>query len=86
MKLVILTRSEHPMADATHSSASRVPGKMGKLAPQFPVALKEMLAMAWDWWSTYGDEAWVILSEEFEQAGQVDGIDLATLQGDLAKA
>ncbi|MBR7826781.1 hypothetical protein KDK95_10745 [Actinospica sp. MGRD01-02] len=41
--------------------------------------------MAWDWWSTYGDEAWVILSEEFEHAGKVGGIDLATLKADLAK-
>jgi hypothetical protein len=41
--------------------------------------------MAWDWWSTYGDEAWVILSAEFEHAGNVGGIDLATLKADLAK-
>jgi hypothetical protein len=41
--------------------------------------------MAWDWWSTYGDEAWVILSEEFSRAGKVDGIDVAALQADLAQ-
>jgi hypothetical protein len=41
--------------------------------------------MAWDWWSAYGDEAWVVLSEEYENAGHpVDGIDLAALQADLA--
>jgi hypothetical protein len=41
--------------------------------------------MAWDWWSTYGDEAWVILSEEFAKAGVVNGIDVATLKADLAQ-
>jgi len=41
--------------------------------------------MAWDWWSTYGDEAWVILSEEFSRAGKVNGIDVAALQADLAQ-
>lgn len=41
--------------------------------------------MAWDWWSAYGDEAWVVLSEEYEKAGHpIDGIDVATLQADLA--
>jgi hypothetical protein len=39
--------------------------------------------MAWDWWSTYGDEAWAILSAEFSRAGRVNGIDVATLQADL---
>ncbi|HET9168259.1 MAG TPA: hypothetical protein VFN97_02450 [Actinospica sp.] len=39
--------------------------------------------IAWDWWSTYGDEAWVILSEEFSRAGKVDGIDVAALRADL---
>ena len=42
--------------------------------------------MAWDWWSTYSDEAWVVLSEEFSRAGKVDGIDVATLQADIAQA
>jgi hypothetical protein len=40
--------------------------------------------VAWDWWSTYGDEAWVILSEEYRKAGNVNGIDLAALKADLA--
>jgi hypothetical protein len=41
--------------------------------------------MAWDWWSAYGDEAWVVLSEEYEKAGHpIEGIDVATLQADLA--
>jgi hypothetical protein len=40
--------------------------------------------ISWDWWSTYGDEAWVILSEEFKKAGKIGGIDVATLQADLA--
>jgi hypothetical protein len=41
--------------------------------------------MAWDWWSAYGDEAWVVLSEEYEQAGHpVNGIDVAALKADLA--
>jgi hypothetical protein len=41
--------------------------------------------MAWDWWSAYGDEAWVVLSEEYEKAGHpIGGIDVATLQADLA--
>jgi hypothetical protein len=41
--------------------------------------------MAWDWWSTYSDEAWVVLSEEFSRAGKVNGIDVAALQADLAQ-
>lgn len=41
--------------------------------------------MGWDWWSTYGDEAWVILSEEYERAGKVNGLDVAALQKDLAQ-
>jgi hypothetical protein len=41
--------------------------------------------MGWDWWSTYGDEAWVLLSEEYERAGKVNGIDVAALQADLAQ-
>lgn len=40
--------------------------------------------MTWDWWSVYGDEAWVILSEEYQQAGKIGGLDIAMLQADLA--
>ena len=40
--------------------------------------------MGWDWWSTYGDEAWVVLSEEFEKAGKINGVDVKALQADLA--
>ncbi|GAA1966957.1 hypothetical protein [Catenulispora subtropica] len=40
--------------------------------------------MTWDWWSVYGDEAWVILSEEFQQAGKIGGLDVAMLKADLA--
>jgi len=40
--------------------------------------------MAWDWWSTYSDEAWVVLSEEYQKAGKMDGIDVAALQADIA--
>jgi hypothetical protein len=40
--------------------------------------------MTWDWWSVYGDEAWVILSEEFQEAGRIEGIDVAMLKADLA--
>ncbi|QHC25924.1 hypothetical protein [Streptomyces sp. GS7] len=41
--------------------------------------------IAWDWWSTYSDEAWAVLSEEYEEKGTVNGIDLATLKQDLQK-
>jgi hypothetical protein len=41
--------------------------------------------MAWDWWSAYGDEAWVVLSKEYEEAGHpINGIDVAALKADLA--
>ncbi|MEY9893181.1 hypothetical protein ABIA35_004433 [Catenulispora sp. MAP12-49] len=40
--------------------------------------------MAWDWWGVYGDEAWVVLSQEFEKAGKINGIDVAKLQADLS--
>jgi hypothetical protein len=39
--------------------------------------------IAWDWWSTYADEAWAVLSQAYREAGQVNGIDLATLTADL---
>ncbi|GAA2023711.1 hypothetical protein GCM10009839_21730 [Catenulispora yoronensis] len=39
--------------------------------------------MTWDWWSVYGDEAWVILSEEYQKAGKIGGIDVAMLKADL---
>jgi hypothetical protein len=39
--------------------------------------------MAYDWWHTYGDEAWAILPDEFKEAGGFDGINVAALQGDL---
>jgi hypothetical protein len=39
--------------------------------------------IAWDWWSTYSDEAWAVLAQEYSEAGQVNGIDLATLTADL---
>jgi len=40
--------------------------------------------IAWDWWHTYGDEAWAILSHAFAEAKVVNGLDVATLQADLA--
>lgn len=40
--------------------------------------------MSWDWWSIYGDEAWVVLSEEFDKAGKFNGIDVAALRSDIA--
>jgi len=40
--------------------------------------------MTWDWWSVYGDEAWVILSEEYQQAGKIGGLDVALLKADLS--
>jgi hypothetical protein len=39
--------------------------------------------VAWDWWSTYADEAWAVLSQEYQEAGKVNGIDLVTLEADL---
>lgn len=40
--------------------------------------------MAWDWWGVYGDEAWVVLSEEYQQAGKINGLDVAKLRADLS--
>ncbi len=39
--------------------------------------------MAYDWFQTYGDEAWAVLPNEFKRAGGFDGLNLATLQADL---
>ncbi|MFJ8471285.1 hypothetical protein [Kitasatospora sp. NPDC094011] len=39
--------------------------------------------IAWDWWSTYADEAWAVLAQEYAQAGTVNGIDMAALTADL---
>ncbi|WP_042386621.1 hypothetical protein [Streptacidiphilus melanogenes] len=39
--------------------------------------------VAWDWWQTYGDEAWAVLAQEYHEAGTVNGIDIATLTADL---
>ncbi|MEZ0090105.1 hypothetical protein [Streptacidiphilus sp. EB129] len=39
--------------------------------------------VAWDWWSTYSDEAWAVLAQQYREAGTVNGIDLATLTADL---
>lgn len=39
--------------------------------------------IAWDWWSTYADEAWAILAQEYKEAGEVNGINLAALEADL---
>ncbi len=43
----------------------------------------EVQKMTWDWWSVYGDEAWVVLSEEYEDVVAVNGIDIARLKADL---
>lgn len=40
--------------------------------------------VAWDWWATYGDEAWALLSPEYVAAGNVNGIDISILRNDLA--
>jgi hypothetical protein len=40
--------------------------------------------VSWEWWHTYGDEAWAILPNEYKEAGTVDRIDYATLLADLA--
>jgi hypothetical protein len=39
--------------------------------------------ISWDWWSTYADESWAVLAHQYEEAGAVNGIDLATLTRDL---
>ena len=38
----------------------------------------------WDWWATYGDEAWALLPQEFVTAGKINGLDISTLKQDLA--
>jgi hypothetical protein len=42
-------------------------------------------SMTWEWWSTYGSEAWVVIPEVFVEAdhGPVWDIDILTLQKDL---
>lgn len=39
--------------------------------------------VAYDWWHTYGDEAWAILSQQFKEAGKFGNLDLSALQADL---
>ncbi|TQF06998.1 hypothetical protein E6W39_38455 [Kitasatospora acidiphila] len=39
--------------------------------------------IAWNWWSTYSDEAWAVLAQEYKEAGTVNGIDMAALTADL---
>lgn len=41
--------------------------------------------MAWDWWHTYADEAWAVLSPELDGPGVVRGIDVDALKADLAR-
>ena len=41
--------------------------------------------VAWDWWQTYGDEAWAILPQAYKEAGTVDNIDFAALESDLSQ-
>jgi hypothetical protein len=42
-------------------------------------------SMTWEWWETYGSEAWVVIPEIFVEAdhGPVWDIDILTLQHDL---
>jgi hypothetical protein len=39
--------------------------------------------VSWDWWHTYGDEAWAVLAQEYKEAAVVNGLTLATLEADL---
>ena len=39
--------------------------------------------VAWDWWSTYADEAWAVLSQEYKEAGEINGVNVTSLQADL---
>lgn len=39
--------------------------------------------VAWDWWSTYADEAWAIIAQQYKEAGEVNGLDLTALEKDL---
>lgn len=41
-------------------------------------------AVNWDWFFAYADEAWVLLSEEFMQAGKANGLNVTQLQADLS--
>ncbi|RKP46947.1 hypothetical protein [Trinickia fusca] len=40
-------------------------------------------SMAYDWWQTYGDEAWAILPQEFKEAGGYNNLNLVQLAADL---
>jgi hypothetical protein len=39
--------------------------------------------MAYDWWQTYGDEAWAILPQQFKEAEGYNNLNLAQLAADL---
>lgn len=39
--------------------------------------------MAYDWWQTYGDEAWAILPQEFKEDGGYNNLNLTQLAADL---
>ena len=40
--------------------------------------------VAWDWWSTYADEAWAVLPHQYQEAGTVNGISLSALNSRTA--
>jgi hypothetical protein len=41
--------------------------------------------VAWDWWQTYGDEAWAVLPNAYKEAGTIDSVSFSTLLADLAQ-
>ncbi|MBV8665466.1 MAG: hypothetical protein JO269_03185 [Burkholderiaceae bacterium] len=43
----------------------------------------EVQQVAYDWWQTYGDEAWAIVPNEFKEAGGYQNINLQQLIADL---
>jgi hypothetical protein len=53
-------------------------------ARMYCVTWGQIQAITWDWFFAYGDEAWVLLSEEFSQAGRVNNLNIDQLRADLS--
>jgi hypothetical protein len=43
----------------------------------------DVQTMTYDWWQTYGDEAWAVLPQEFKEAAGYDNLSLQQLIADL---
>ncbi len=50
----------------------------------FVVTWGQIQPVTWDWWQTYAEEAWAVLSSEIVAAGGYVGLDVAQLQADIS--